>query len=104
MAVARAANALGWSPLFSEPNSGLEVTVQEAPDAPASAPARVAAGPQSLTVDMPIVPTERAGGSPLTSYNLQYDQGGPLGTGQPGAAADGDFVSLIGEVPDTNTA
>jgi hypothetical protein len=104
VAIARAANALGWSPLYSEPNSGLAVTVQEAPDAPASAPVEVSAGPQSLTVEMPLVPTEHAGGSPLTSYNLQYDQGGPLGTGQPGAAADGDFVSLIGEVPDTNTA
>lgn len=53
---------------------------------------------------MPLVSSDRTGGSVIISYNLQYDQGGPLGTGTPGAATDSAFVSLIGEVPASNTA
>jgi hypothetical protein len=53
---------------------------------------------------MPTILTASTGGSDITSYNLQYDQGGTSGTGMPGPAAESDFVSLIGEIPDTNTA
>jgi len=104
VAVARAANAIGWSPLFSPPNAGLAVTVQQAPASPPTAPLRESAGAQSLAVSMPLVAADQTGGSAITSYNLQYDQGGPLGSGTAGSAVDDDFVSLIGEVPDTNTA
>ena len=38
------------------------------------------------------------GGSPITSYNLQYDQGG----GQ--INLPNNFVSLVGEFPDNNLA
>jgi len=104
VAVARAANSIGWSPLYSAPNSGLAVTVQQAPDAPSSSPTQLSAGAQALAVSMPLIGGALTGGSGVTSYNLQYDQGGPLGTGTAGAAADDDFISLVGEVPDTNTA
>jgi titin len=44
---------------------------------------------------MPTILTSGTGGSPITSYNLQYDQGN---------SADQTFVSLIGETPDNNVA
>lgn len=104
VAIARAANAIGWSASYSSPNSGLAVPVQGPPGAPPSPPIKTAAGESTLTVEMPLVPTALTGGSPITSYNLQYDQGGVTGSGVAGPATDSSFVSLVGEVPATNTA
>lgn len=101
---AKAQNAIGWATLWSAPTPGTTVTVQDVPSAPLSAPLTLAAGTQSLTVEMPVVIAGSEGGSPITSYNLQYDKGGPLGTATAGPAQNSDFVSLIGEVPATNTA
>lgn len=53
---------------------------------------------------MPLVATINTGGSGITSYNLQYDQGGTPGANTAGPAQESDFVSLIGEIPDTNAA
>jgi hypothetical protein len=44
---------------------------------------------------MPSILASGTGGSPITSYNLQYDQGN---------ATHPTYVSLIGETPDNNVA
>lgn len=46
---------------------------------------------------MPVIATSGTGGSAITSYNLQYDQGRGVVDGAQ------QFVSLIGEIPDDNT-
>lgn len=104
VAIARASNSMGWATLYSTPNAGLTVTVQQVPDTPLIAPLSIASGVSSLTVEMTAVAAGLEGGSAITSYNLQYDSGGLAGAGTPGPAGEEDFVSLIGEVPDNNLA
>ena len=48
-----------------------------------------------LIVAMPSIEANQTGGSNITSYNLQYDQGN---------TTNQSFVSLIGEIPDNNVA
>jgi hypothetical protein len=50
---------------------------------------------------MPLVGAGWTGGSPITSYNLQYDRGAAKGSAAPAAQ---NFLSLVGEVPDNNIA
>jgi hypothetical protein len=49
---------------------------------------------------MPALTASEIGGSAITSYNLQYDQGAAAGTSDP--PAEEDFVSLVGEIPANN--
>ena len=69
VAKARARNIVGWSALYSEPNSGVAVTAQQAPGTPPTTVTLVSQSESSITVSMP--PLFDLGGSPLTSYNLQ---------------------------------
>lgn len=101
VAVARAENIVGWSPLYSEPNAGVAVTIQQAPGTPPGAVTLTSQSESSLTVEMPALLD--LGGSPITSYNLQYDQGAAAGAGS-SSPAEEDFVSLIGEIPANNLA
>jgi hypothetical protein len=55
-----------------------------------------------MTVAMPLIAESQTGGSAITSYNLQYDQGGEVGTAT--ASTSQTFVSLVGEVPANNVA
>ena len=104
VAIAKARNAIDWALLDSSPNDGMSVKVQQAPAAPPTAPVAPAKSESALTLEMPEQPVALAGGSAITSYNLQYDQGGPPGTNTPGPAQDSDFISLVGEVPAANSA
>lgn len=52
---------------------------------------------------MPLLDASLTGGSDIISYNLQYDEGAIAGSGTNGESPEeGDFVSLVGEVPDNN--
>lgn len=51
---------------------------------------------------MPELAVSDIGGSAITSYNLQYDQGAAVGSS--GSPAEEDFVSLVGEIPANNLA
>lgn len=101
VAKARARNIVGWSALYSEPNSGVAVTAQQAPGTPPTTVTLVSQSESSITVSMP--PLFDLGGSPITSYNLQYDQGAAAGASS-STPAEEDFVSLIGEIPANNLA
>jgi hypothetical protein len=101
VAIARARNAVGWSATYSSASAGA-VYIQGAPAAPASAPTVSSQSISSLTVEMPLIAESQTGGSAITSYNLQYDQGGEAGTAT--ASTSQTYVSLVGEVPANNVA
>jgi hypothetical protein len=100
VAIARAENIVGWSADFSDPNTGIDVTVQQEPATPPTAVALVSQSESSVTVQMPTLASSYTGGSDITSYNLQYDQGAALSSGV--TPSEEDFVSLVGEIPANN--
>jgi hypothetical protein len=65
------------------------VAIEVVPGPPQSGPVLVSQGPTQITVSMPSVTGSLTGGSPLTSYNLQFNKG----------AAINSYISWIGEVP-----
>ena len=69
--VGSAMNGIGWGQL-SQP-SPLGVAVETVPGQPTSAPILVSQGPAQITVSMASVTGSLTGGSPVTSYNLQFN-------------------------------
>jgi hypothetical protein len=64
----------------------------------------VSRGESSITVEMPVIDASQTGGSAITSYNLQHDQGAAAGSGPQSSPSTENFVSLVGEIPDNNVA
>lgn len=85
----RAYNQIGWS-AYSDPNTS-GVMAEERPSTPLSAPVLVSQAESTITLEMPEIFGHSTGGSEILSYNLQYNGGG----------ANPNFISVIGEVPDS---
>jgi len=85
----RASNAFGDGPYSDLNTSGL--TVETVPSRPLLAPVLISQSETSITVQMPELVGQDTGGSPILSYNLQYNSGGSSTT----------YVSLIGENPNS---
>ena len=82
----RAYNKIGWGD-YSDPNTVGQVTELK-PDVPTQAPVLLQQNESELETEMPEFALENTGGSPITSYNLQFDQG------------NATYVTIIGEAPD----
>ena len=73
---------------FSDPNE-IGESMQEVPSVPTDPPILISQSETSITLEMPELFGADTGGSPILSYNLQYNQGG----------SSSNFVSVIGESP-----
>jgi hypothetical protein len=89
IAIGKAFNEIGWG-LYSLPSTG-SLLVMEAPSQPSSSPVMISQLPNSISVSMPVVTGFLTGGSPILSYNLQYQ--GVL-------TPPWNYTTLIGEAPD----
>lgn len=87
IATVMATNVIGNSGMGIANTGG--ILAQVPPAKPTGPPSKVSATKTSIKVVMPEVTGTDTGGSPITSYNLQYNGGGTSTT----------FVSLTGELP-----
>ena len=85
----RAYNKIGWSAYSDSNTSG--VKAEEKPSTPVASPILISQAESTITLEMPEITGQSTGGSEILSYNLQYNGGG----------ANSNFISLIGEVPDS---
>ena len=87
VAKVRAYNKIGWGD-YSDANSVGQVTELK-PGVPTFAPVLLLQNESELETEMPEIALENTGGSEITSYNLQYDQGDYVAS----------YVTIIGESP-----
>lgn len=78
---------IGWSE-FSDPNTEGQLT-EVKPQVPLFAPVLLLQNESELQTEMPLIAAELVGGSALTSYNLQFDQG----------EYTKSYITVVGEAP-----